>query len=288
MILDFHVRPPYASFLALDVCQRWQTYAPSGHPGLLETDRQPVPSAEQASLDMFLTEMDAAGISRCVVAGRKSHGHGCVDNDDIARLVQAHPKRFVPFAGIDPLAPDAVSEVERLLGDRAFRGICVDPGLCASPMYADDPRMQGVFAACAAHSGIAILTSGPHSGPDLSYADPNAVARLARSFPHMPIVVAHAGWPFVDMAVAVCQIAKNVYLAPDCYFAIRDMPMANQYLAAGNSFLKYRMLFSSSYPVRGLEQSVNAWKNSGLRSDVLERVLYKNAQEVLGAESWGV
>lgn len=282
MILDFHVRPPHASFLNLAVFKRWQGFTQGdSHPGLLETDRQPVPSADQASLDLFLKEMDSAGVTSCVVAGRNSATQGSVSNDDIAALVQKHPQRFIPFAGIDPLAPNAVAEVERTLADMAFKGICVDPGGCAQPMYADDERMTPVFAACAAHKGIAIISSGPTDGPDLTYADPNAIARLARKFPQMPIVVAHASWPFVDMAVAVCQIAKNVYLAPDCYFAIRDMPMANQYLFAGNSFLKYRMLFSSSYPVRGLEQSVDAWKNSGLRPDVLERVLSGNAQELL-------
>lgn len=283
MIIDFRVRPPYASFLETDTFKRWRAYRPSGgkRPDMLELGRESVSSAEEGSLPLFFEEMDRAGISRCAVMGRTARG--CVSNDDIARLVSDHPGRFIPFAGIDPLAPDAAAEAERRL-DEGFRGICLEPGWCAEPLLADAPLLDPVFAVCAAKGGIAVISSGVEHGPDLAYADPNPIVHVAKKYPSMPVVVAHASWPFADMAVAACQIAKNLYLAPDYYFAIKDMPMAGHYLNAGNSFLKYRLLFSSSYPVRGLEQSVRAWASSGLRADVLERVMYANAAELLGLD----
>ena len=77
-------------------------------------------------------------------------------------------------------------------------------------------------------------------------------------------------------------LCPNLYLAPDCYFFLRNMPMRHEYANAANSFLKYRFLFSTSYPIRGFAQAIEDWKNAGLEPESLQRSLYDNAAELLG------
>ena len=77
------------------------------------------------------------------------------------------------------------------------------------------------------------------------------------------------------------MFTPNLYLAPDCYFYVDDMPMADEMLKAANTFLKYQILFASSYPVRGLTQSVADWKRRGWHDDSLELSLYGNAARLL-------
>ena len=86
----------------------------------------------------------------------------------------------------------------------------------------------------------------------------------------------------VQEAVGAALLCPNLYLAPDCYFFLRNMPMRHEYANAANSFLKYRFLFSTSYPIRGFAQAIEDWKNAGLEPESLQRSLYDNAAELLG------
>ena len=60
------------------------------------------------------------------------------------------------------------------------------------------------------------------------------------------------------------------------------MPMFEAYAHAANSFLKYRFLFASSYPIRGFAQCIENWHERGLEFEALQRSLHDNAAELLG------
>ena len=73
MVIDFRVRPPYKSFLQLGIFPRWAN--PVTDPLKMSPfgmGRDPVPSCEQGSMELFLKEMDEAGVNKCVVMGRRT------------------------------------------------------------------------------------------------------------------------------------------------------------------------------------------------------------------------
>lgn len=78
-----------------------------------------------------LRGMDAAGITRAVLVQASTvYGH---DNRYVVEAVRAHPDRFVGVYSIDPLAPDAVSQIDRwqaagLSGFRLFTTGSTMPG----------------------------------------------------------------------------------------------------------------------------------------------------------------
>jgi len=86
----------------------------------------------------------------------------------------------------------------------------------------------------------------------------------------------------VEEVLGVAAVCSNLYLVPDCYFYVRNMPFAEQYVKAANSFMKYRMLFGTGYPIRGFEQVVEDWSNRGLDEESLRLSLYENAAYLLG------
>ena len=47
----------------------------------------------------------------------------------------------------------------------------------------------------------------------------------------------------------------NVYLMPEIYMHVPDMPGADDYVRAANTYLSQRMLYSSCYPTRPLDQA---------------------------------
>ena len=75
-------------------------------------------------------------------------------------------------------------------------------------------------------------------------------------YPSLKIVVPHGCWPHVHKALALAIRCPNVYLMPDCYLYIHNFPLSEEYVIAANTYLKYRILYASSYPVRSLEQAL--------------------------------
>ena len=95
MSIDFRVRPPIPSYRTAefynnieDVTQRAARF------GMTIGE-----SARQKSMNLFIREMDEAGIVAGAVLIRKSTG---MDNADLEELNRLWPGRFVGVAGIDP------------------------------------------------------------------------------------------------------------------------------------------------------------------------------------------
>lgn len=74
----------------------------------------------------------------------------------------------------------------------------------------------------------------------------------------------------------------NVYIDHDCYFYVENIPFADYQVRADNGFMRSRMLLNSSYPVRGLKQSVETLADKGLDADTLEQQYCWNDKRILG------
>jgi predicted TIM-barrel fold metal-dependent hydrolase len=240
----------------------------------------------QKSVELFMDEMDAAGIDEGILVGRQA-GHRIVSNDDIAELRDTYPDRFpVALAGIDgSTVAAAVAEVERTIGRMEFRGIALDPGWCTPPLYVDDPSLAPIYAKCAELGGVCYLTCSLMQGPDISYAEPYRIQRVANDFPTLQIVVVHGAFPYTNEMLGV-MIANaptgNIWVVPYFFQFIPGFPGAQDWVAAANHFIGDRMLYASSYPVRPLQQSLDEFRRFSFRPEVLGNLLAKNAATLFG------
>jgi len=284
MIIDARVRPPYKSL------QQVLASAP-GVPKSVK--RSPLVSGYerpqsmvQKSLELFVEEMDEAGVDKGILVGRQA-GHRIVSNDDIAELRDTYPERFpVALAGINgSYVEAAVQEIERTVTDMSFNGIAVDPGWWVPPLYVDDKRIYPIYAKCAELGGVLYLTCSLMQGPDISYAEPYRVQRVANDFPTLKIVVVHGAFPFTNemLGVMIANSALgNLWVLPDFFQFIPGFPGAQDWVDAANHYLGDRMLYASSYPVRPLQQSLEEFKRFSYKPEVLENLLWRNAAELFG------
>jgi predicted TIM-barrel fold metal-dependent hydrolase len=83
----------------------------------------------------------------------------------------------------------------------------------------------------------------------------------------------------------MAMMCTNVYLMPDFYLHIPNMPGAREYVDAANSTLGERMLYSSCYPTRPLGQALREFRLLPLRDDVRTQLLGDNAARLLGLEA---
>jgi uncharacterized protein len=283
MIIDFRVQPPYKSFLDIHFFRpRPAVEDPvTGNP--FAVGRITPPSFEQQSIELFVQEMDEAGIDLAVITGQRTGPTGrSASNVDIAELVRRYPGRFMGFGGIDPLEPGAVEEARRCVETLGCRGIAMLPGWSDPPLHDDDEAVYPIYETCRDLGLPVVITSSHYIGPDMTYSLPSHIQKVAFDFPELTIIVGHAAWPWTLQSCAVAMRCPNVYLMPEFYMYIPNMPGAEDYVKAANSYLSYRMLYSSCYPSRSLGQALAEFKTLPLKPASRENMLSHNGARLLG------
>ncbi|WP_294556886.1 amidohydrolase family protein [uncultured Mailhella sp.] len=285
MIIDFRVRPPFKSNLNLAIFgHAWDKPERPEEEMFSTMGREAIPSADQHSVPLLMEEMAEVGVTKAVLMGRISEtgvSHGGSVNADSLELTKMYPDIFQAFVAIEPRDPHAVETIEEYVGRKGFKGVCIDPSFSTPPLHSDDAEIDPVYRYCEEHGIIvSIMQSGIYV-PDMSYADPLRIERVAIRFPRLTIIVPHACWPFIDGLMGVAMVHRNIYLLPDCYAYLPGMCGVDNIVNAGNHILKYRMLYASSYPVRGIKQSYELWTRLGFTDEALRLNMYENAARLL-------
>ena len=150
MIIDFRVRPPYKSFMHGILYEKQPEHPDPLSQIWSDIDKDPAVSAQEHSFKLFIEEMEASGISRAVIMGRKADEYGEVDNEDILEFFRG-PGYDVFGPGSDPAGRQESSQDE----DR--RPACLlaacDQG--AGPFHALPQRVPVPGSLCAHQGGPA-------------------------------------------------------------------------------------------------------------------------------------
>jgi predicted TIM-barrel fold metal-dependent hydrolase len=277
MIFDMRLRPPYGSWLNNRI-YTYTGYYPS-HQGY------PRPrSALDKSIDLLIQEMDESGITCGLIPGRSSNVWGDVDNQDIVELSRKYPGRFYGLWGLNAGKPKrSAREITTAIQQPGIVGVALEPTLdTGGPIKIDDATLNPIYeAAQSARVPLSISISGM-MGPDLSYADPIAIQRVAVRFPDLKIIVSHGAWPWARELVAIAYFCLNVYVSPDQYLNTPNMPGSEAFIQAANVYLGSRLMWGSSYPSRPLRESVEDFKKTAIPAETQQKILYDNAAELFG------
>lgn len=275
-IVDFRLRPPARGFLATKI------YANAAN-----RDRYtrrlgfaPAPSVQAQSMDLLLAEMDAAGITRGVVVGRTTATLGSVPNADVAAIVAEHPGRFVGIGSADTTnrhrAVEMIEDCRRL----GLAMVNLEPGVMDPPLHADDRRLYPIYAHCEDSGMPLVIMAGGGAGPDITYTAPAHMDRMLADFPKLTVICSHGGWPWVQEMVSVAFRRANLFLCPDMYLI--GLPGMDDYLRAANSFLAEQLLFGTAYPFCPLPDYVERFMRLDIKAEARERILWRNADALLG------
>ena len=171
-------------------------------------------------------------------------------HDRIATLAKANPGRFFGIASINPHQDRQAyfDELQRCVNDLGFVGVKLHTiGHALNPAGAD---ALTVFES-ASQLGIPVMV---HTGPGVPFAAPSSLAPRLKSFPKVPVVMAHAGHGiFSGEAIAMAQAFPQVTLEPSWCTFYHIGAMVDS-LGAG------RVMFGSDLPpnVPVMLQSVRA------------------------------
>ena len=277
-LIDFRVRPPYKSFVPNFFTFGYPLDKDLGLPAIVRLCfRDPVPSRDEKSFELFLEEMDEAGVVFAVVTGRAG-----VENAHVAELIGEHPERFAGFGGVD--TSEIPTALRGIAGFRkqGFVGVALDNAMANPARHNDDPALDDVYALCREEDLLVSLNGSFLLSPDLSYVDPIRIQHVALKYPELRIIVAHGCWPWVTQICAVALMCPNVYLMPDLY---PHMPEQEGFFDAVRAGLEGQVLYGSSYPAMSLPASARVIRAVDFSpAEDAQRRMFESAAALLGRD----
>ena len=281
MAIDFHVHPWTATFM-------------KRNPPIMKACRffKLEVSALPTTTDQLIDEMDESGISEAVILGQDTHATRnpsfrsyTLKNSEVARIAQKSRDRLIPFAGVDPNAgAAALKELRAAVKKYSMRGLKIHSS--ANAVYPNDRRrMFPIYEFCQ-ERGLPILFHTGTTGLgdcEIGYSKPEFLDEVCQAFPDLKVVMAHFGWPWTEVALAVALRNPNVFIDVSGW---KPKHLPQVLLPYMNGVLQDRFLFGTDYPM--IRHA--AWKDDfevnfkpRLKAGVADKLLGGNAKRLLAA-----
>jgi predicted TIM-barrel fold metal-dependent hydrolase len=163
----------------------------------------------RATEEELLRSMEECGIDAMIVQPFPGAEDPMKTHDRIANLCGKYPGRFFGLASLSPHRNRSAyrQEVERCIRDLKFVGIKLHTiGHAVLPLSEDGDM---IFQA-GQDLGVPVMV---HTGPGIPFALPSLCIPPARKYPHLKIVLAHAGFAvFSAEAQVAASVCNNIYL----------------------------------------------------------------------------
>lgn len=230
--------------------------------------------------DGVIAAMDAAEVGTALLSAWYLPGHAMISNEQVASLVEQHPKRFVGVASVDPTDPvAATAAVDRAVRVQGFKALRVLPWVWSRPPT--DPLFYPLYVKCV-ELDIPFCTQVGHTGPLMSsdvgrpipYID-----QIALTFPRLKIVCGHIGYPWTDEMISLAWKHRNVFIDTSAY---RPRYYPPQLLTFMSSYGQDKVMFGTNFPMLSFEDCVGDARALKLPQDILSKFLRRNAEAVFG------
>lgn len=219
------------------------------------------------------------GVERAVVFAECGPGTNfTIDSELIMKIVGGSPF-FVPFGSINPNFHDVAAEFEHSLqlGVRGFKFYPADHGF--------DPyieTMLAVYRRCEQLGLPVVFHTGSTAQRDAKprFIQPAEFEPVAREFPKLTIILAHAGKPsWHQSAKDIALRYPNVYLDTAL---VEPEALVREYGDLRD--IRSKIMFGSDWPVVGsYSVLIDKLRKLAIASDVAEDLLHRNALRILDA-----
>jgi predicted TIM-barrel fold metal-dependent hydrolase len=169
-----------------------------------------------------------------------------IPNEYVADFVARDPRRRIGVAGIDPMADDAVDQLDAAI-ELGLSGVAVSPA-CQGFHPVHSLAMR-VYERCRETSMPLFVTLHMPltATSQLEFARPALWDEVARAFDDLPIVISQLGHPWVDETLLLLSKHENVW-ADISGVAGRPWQLYNAMLNALSFGVMDKLLFGSGFP----------------------------------------
>jgi len=240
--------------------------------------------------EQLIEEMDGAGVARAVILGQDTHATSnpafknyTLKNDEIAKIAARSKERLVAFAGVDPNAGSAaLAELKRAVDKLGMIGLKVHGS--ANSVFLNDRKLMFPLYELCQEKDLPILFHTGTTGLgdcEIRYSKTELLDEVCQRFPDLKVVIAHFGWPWSDVAIAVALRNPNVFIDVSGW---KPRYIPRDILPYLNGILQDRFLFGTDYPmIRQNEwmEDFSANLAPKLKQGVGEKLLSVNAKRLL-------
>ncbi len=229
------------------------------------------------TVDGLASKMSEAGVDISVTLPVVTSPHQFDSINRFAIGINSSYKNIISFAGIHPLCEDIEGKM-KFIKDQDFKGVKIHPDY------------QGEFIThegyikileCARDLDLIVVT---HAGVDCGFigqpikCPPSLAKELIKRVPHSKLVLAHLG--ACDMASEVISTlcGEDVYF--DTAYVLRTTD-EKTFKELVNKHGSDKILFATDSPWSDIKNDVDIIKSYQLDKDAEEKILYKNAKNLL-------
>ena len=241
----------------------------------------------EAGSDVLLKEMDDASIEKAVLHSEWEFEDPARLNEEVARLTSEYTDRFFGAVSVDPRKgiSESVKEFKKAVRNTKCVGLSLQPAFF--DMLPNDARLYPLYQLCVEFEIPLWLHTGINYAPNHSMeADrPLHLEKILLDFPDIRLVACHSGWPWVG---ELCAIARKFYprvfleiggIAPKYIFA--SGTGWDPFFQYANSLLQDQVLFGTDWPAISFSRAVREIKDSPLKEEVKQKILYGNGQRLI-------
>ncbi len=268
-IIDFRVRPLYRHYLGFDEKSIEKFFSAFGYE-VTETERN-------RDVETLVKELDACGIVKSVVPGRKVMG---TTNEELLEIEELYPEHFIIYPFLDVAeAEQALEDIDTYIIHGKGQGASIEPSI-GNDVKFDDERIYPIYKKLEENHIPVTATFSGWVGTSIDNTMPAQIDRVLNDFPNLVFIAGHAGWPWLHEMVAVAFRHPNLYLTAD--FEGTRGAGADALRKGALYMCPNQVIFASSYPMGPVKQGIQSVKDWKLPPETERKVLYDNAAKILG------
>ena len=169
-----------------------------------------------------------------------------ISSAQVAGYVSREPTKYLGFAGIDPMGPDYLDQV-----DEAIRlglvGVTISPA--GQGFHPGHTRAMALYERCQkSRLPVMVHPASQFSTESMmEFAQPHLFDEVARKFPELRLIIAQVGHPWIDPTLTL--ISKHRHIWADLSdLVLQPWPLYNTLLAAYQQGVTDRLLVGSNFP----------------------------------------
>ena len=181
------------------------------------------------------------------------------------------------FTGLGALHPDS-EQLERDFDELVALGLS---GVKLHPDFqrfaADSTKAMDIYGLCS-EAGLPVLV---HTGDcRFDYSNPNRIARILRTFPHLRFIGAHfGGWSVWDEAAQVLSGFDNIVVDASSTFYAVGPDKGRELIRKWGAD---RVMFGTDYPMWDPQPDIDCLLEMKLAEDDYRRIFWDTAAHVFG------
>jgi predicted TIM-barrel fold metal-dependent hydrolase len=209
---------------------------------------------------------------------REHHDHAFALQRANTDVIFGHWLQFQPQRALE-----SIREFDRAMAaNGGFIGLCVNGQVTKVP--ASDPLWEPFYQlAIEVDRPVMILTGltgigqglPGGDGYQLDHGHPRHIDAVAARYPRLKILAARPAYPWQDEMLAILAHKPNVTYELHGWGPKRYSPELKKAIAGR---LQDRILFGCDFPVLRYEKLIEDWRAEGYSVEILNKVLYQNAE----------